>query len=254
VNPVVNHSRIDNLVPGTQFRGVLRPPVSLTDDEVAALLNQVGYRTRPRQFALRNKAFVVVLWRAGLRLSEALALVPHDLDLGSQPTIMVNKGKGGKQRAVGIDADTALVLRYWLETREQMGFPKSGPVFPRMDGEPLSARGAQMMIERAAKRAGITKRCTPHSLRHTYAVELVKEGVPMPFIQRALGHADLSVTSRYLITIAPGEVTERLNRREWSDRTKAVGAMPESKDLGPESALVTVTGDDDWYGGRAMVG
>lgn len=244
-----------NLVPGSQFRGVRRPAVTLTDQEVAALLTAVGTNVKPAVLAERNRAFLVVIWRAGLRLREALSLTPADVDIrqDGKHTITVMQGKGAKRRVVGIDATAAVVLRHWIDVRTKVlgQPPNSGPLFCASNGAPLSARGAQMMLARAAKRAGITKRVTPHALRHTYAVELVREGIAMPYIQQALGHANLAVTSRYLSGISPGEVSDRLNRRSWSPATITAAPIPFAASDKP--AMIDSDGEDDWYGGRAMV-
>jgi integrase len=71
------------------------------------------------------------------------------------------------------------------------------------------------MLPRLAKRAGIEKRVHPHGLRHTHSAELMLEGVPVPIIQRALGHTSLATTDRYLRHIAPKDVVEAMRGRDW---------------------------------------
>lgn len=71
------------------------------------------------------------------------------------------------------------------------------------------------LLPRLAGKAGIDKRVHPHGLRHTMAFELMMEGVPVPVIQRQLGHASLATTDRYLAHLAPKDVVEAMQRREW---------------------------------------
>lgn len=72
------------------------------------------------------------------------------------------------------------------------------------------------LLPRLAARAGVTKRVHPHGLRHTLAFELMMEGVPVPIIQRQLGHASLATTQRYLDHIAPKDVIEAMQARVWA--------------------------------------
>jgi integrase len=72
------------------------------------------------------------------------------------------------------------------------------------------------LLPRLAAKVGIDKRVHPHGLRHCLAYELMMEGVPVPIIQRQLGHASLATTDRYLRTIAPSDVIEAMQRRAWA--------------------------------------
>src|SRR5215211_8122397 len=159
---------------------------------------------------IRLRALIVVLWRAGLRISEALALAEGDLEPG-RGAMLVRRGKRGRRREVGMDEWGWQRLRPWLEHRA--GLPV-GPLFCVLRGptagEPWSAASVRTQFRRLAVRAGVRRRFAPHQLRHAHAVEMAREGVSLNVIQRQLGHANLGVTSVYLQGI---EIIETVGAR-----------------------------------------
>ncbi len=187
------------------------PAEVLTGDEVRRL---IGALSDSSSLGLRNRAMITVLYRSGLRHSEALALMPKDVDLvvGS---ITVLHGKGDKRRVVGIDAGAAPILKAWNTRRNHLGFGQAEPLFCTMRGTLMSSSYLRSLLPRLAKEAGISKRVHPHGLRHTHAYELAMERVEMPIIQRQLGHTSLATTDRYLNHIAPQQVIEAIGKREW---------------------------------------
>ncbi len=200
---------MSNLRPGGN-RGQSFPAEVLTPAEVRSLMDAC------RQGALgdRNRALIAVLYRAGLRVSEALALKPQDVD-ASAGTIRVLRGKGGKARTVGVD-DTALrFLERWLVHRAERSV-SGAALFCSLSGDPLEPASVRQVLRRAASRAGIVKRVHPHGLRHTMAAELAAEGVPLPIIQGQLGHSNASVTSRYINHLSPTQVVEATRGRVWA--------------------------------------
>jgi site-specific recombinase XerD len=155
----------------------------------------------------------VVLRRAGLRISEALALAEGDLEPG-RGAMLVRRGKGGRRREVGMDEWGWQRLRAWLELRA--GLPV-GPLLCVLRGptagEPWSAPPVRTQFRRLAVRAGVRRRFAPHQLRHAHAVEMAREGVSLNVIQRQLGHANLGITSVYLEGIDAGEIIETVHGR-----------------------------------------
>ena len=141
-----------------------------------------------RPDGIRLRGVIVVLWRAGLRISEALALAETDLDR-ERGSILVRRGKGGKRREVGMDRWGWEHLEPWLELRA--GLP-AGPLFCALRGptrgRPCTAAGIRSQLRGAALTAGVRRRFAPHQLRHAHAVEMSREGVPLLVIQRQLGH------------------------------------------------------------------
>ncbi len=145
----------------------------------------------------KHKALLMTLYGAGLRLSEALALKPGDID-GRRMLIHVRLGKGaggGKDRMVKLSPRLLGLLRdYWrLKRPKNWLFPRtSDPDRPMEDGTAYRA------VVRAARRAGITKRVSPHTLRHSYATHLLDAGTDLRTIQLLLGHGNLKTTTIYL--------------------------------------------------------
>jgi site-specific recombinase XerD len=161
----------------------------------------------------RLRALIVLLWRAGLRIGEALDLQESDLD-SARGAILVRGGKGGKRREVGMDRWAWRQLEPWLRTRSL--FPIGallcvihGPTAGRR-WEPSAAR---KQLGHAAEQAGIRRRFAPHQLRHAHAIEMAHEGVPLVVIQRQLGHANLGITSIYLQGIDSAEIIDTLHGR-----------------------------------------
>ena len=192
--------------------GRKRPAEILTEDEMRRLLAACSRRAPT---GIRDRALMVVMYRAGLRVSEALDLRPADVD-ASRGTIRVLHGKGDKARTVGIDDGALAVLELWLAKRKELGINGGqSKLFCTLKGTPLSADQVRQMTRRRARNAGLEKRVHPHGLRHTYASELADDGTPVNVIQKALGHSTLSTTSIYLDHIAPAQVIERGRSREW---------------------------------------
>ena len=172
-------------------------------EEIVAVMRCAG----DTQHGLRTRALVVLLWRAGLRLSEALALAESDLD-AARGSVLVRQGKGGKRREVGMDRWAWQHLTPWLELRVELPVGALICVLRGSTrGRPWSAAAARAALRRLAERAGVRRRFAPHQLRHAHAVEMAREGVPLNVIQRQLGHANLGITSVYLQGIDNSEIS-----------------------------------------------
>ena len=178
-------------------------------EEIVAVMRRAGDRPP----GLRLRGLVVVLWRAGLRISEALALAEADLEPG-RGAMLVRHGKGGKRREVGMDDWGWQQLSPWLEFRVKLPI---GPLFCVINGptagRPWSAPAARTQFRRLAQQAAVRRRFAPHQLRHAHAVEMAREGVSLNVIQRQLGHADLGITSVYLQGIDSGEIVVVVHAR-----------------------------------------
>jgi site-specific recombinase XerD len=164
---------------------------------------------------IRNRALIVVLYRGGLRLAEALSLRPKDAD-AAKGTITVLHGKGDRRRTVGLDPAAFAILERWLETRKGLGLTGKDPLFCTLGGESLKPSYVRTLLPRLAVKAGIEKRVHPHGLRHTHAAELASEGMPTNLVQAQLGHSSLATTDRYLRHIAPTQLIDAMRRREWA--------------------------------------
>jgi site-specific recombinase XerD len=144
-----------------------------------------------------------VLWRGGLRISEALALDETDID-ERRGSLLIRHGKGDKRREAGMDQFGFEQLAAWLAHRVSL---PPGPLFCVIDGPTRGRRwaatAAREELRQLAAEAGVRRRFAPHQLRHAHAVELAREGVAVNIIQRQLGHTDLGTTSTYLQASIP---------------------------------------------------
>ena len=188
-----------------------RPPEVLTEAVVIVLIRACSARAPT---GVRNRALIAVLWRSGLRISEALALELRDIDLDAG-TLRVRHGKGDKSRTVGVDEQTAALLARWLDRRKKIGAGARAPIFCTLQGGRIDSSYVRRLLPRLARKAGIDRRVHAHGLRHTYASELAREGTAINVIRDALGHTSLAVTDRYLRDVAPTHVIDTMRARRW---------------------------------------
>jgi site-specific recombinase XerD len=190
-------------------KGQRYPADPPTVEEIIAVMRQ----TPDGRHGARLRALIVVLWRGGLRVQEALALGEHDLD-PRRGSLLVRRGKGGRRREIGMDGWGWELLAPWLGARLELPV---GPLFCIIDGptqgRSWSSAGVRVEFRRLAAQAGVRRRFAPHQLRHAHAVELAREGVPLNVIQRQLGHANLGTTSIYLQGIDAEEIIATVHAR-----------------------------------------
>lgn len=167
-----------------------RLPLYLTREEVKTLLDSITY--------LKHKALLSTIYSAGLRVSEAINLRVSDI-LSKEMKIRVRCGKRNKERYTLLSKKNLLLLReYWKEFGNKDYSPDDYLFTSRQTGAALTNRGVECAMEKAMKRAGITKKATPHTLRHSFATHLMNDGVDLVTIQALLGHSNIKSTSRYL--------------------------------------------------------
>lgn len=183
-----------------------RPPEILRDDEIRLLLNACSHKAPTGK---RNRALLAVMWRTGLRIGEALALKPRDVDLAAG-VIHVLHGKGDKARRIGMDPGVCALVARWMDVR-----PRSEWLFCTLTGHELRQDYVRHLMRRLKAKTGVEARCHPHALRHTFAAEMVRE-VPISVLRDMLGHGSLAVTDAYLRTVAPAEVIDAMRSREWA--------------------------------------
>ena len=188
------------------------PAHPLTPAEAEGLLRACGNSRSGR----RNRALLVLLYRAGLRCSEALGLDLADLRVttgGAVIRVRQPKGfyRGTPPRELGLDAKAAAMLQAWLELRGTW----PGPVFRTRSGRQVTASYVRQLLPRLGRRAGIGRRVHPHALRHTFARQLYEEGHGLVEIMLALGHTKLSTTQTYLRHIGATEVVAITMGRQW---------------------------------------
>jgi integrase len=188
-------------------KGMRYPADPPTIEQIVTVMRHAGDGVHGR----RLRGLIVVLWRAGLRISEALALAGADLD-PRRGSLLVRRGKG--RREVGMDDWAWEQLEPGLRSRVELPV---GPLFCVVNGpthrRPWSAGAARSELRRVAREAGVRRRFAPHQLRHAHAVEMAREGVPLIVIQRQLGHTNVGITSISLQGIDNAEIIDTVHAR-----------------------------------------
>ncbi len=179
----------------------IRPPVARPDqiqpfhqDQIKKLLDAARLSPHPA----RNEAILMFLLDTGARASEVCSLRVADLDLDGRRCRVL--GKGNKHRNVFFGASTTKVLwRYLSEHPREPDAPLFAADSGRAAGEPLTRSGLLQLIHRLGEKAGLdTVRCSPHTFRHTFAVEFLRAGGNVFTLQQLLGHTSLTMTNRYV--------------------------------------------------------
>lgn len=171
-------------------KGLPRP---VTPDEALNLAETVDEDASEGWIGTRDRAVLLLLYGAGLRISEALSLTGSDLPLGDR---LVITGKGRKQRVVPILPIVSQGISAYVK---QCPWPigKGDPVFRGAKGGPLSQGMVQKAMARARQSLGLPATATPHALRHSFATHLLGAGVDLRSLQELLGHASLGSTQIY---------------------------------------------------------
>jgi integrase/recombinase XerD len=169
-------------------------PQVLTVPEVEKLL---AAPTLDDAMAFRDRAILELAYAAGLRVSEWIGISVKDV-LFEEQLVRVF-GKGGKERLVPMGRKAlAAIAIYLRELRPRLDRGAGrGALFLNAQGTPLSRMGAWKILRKHVKRAGISKRVTPHTLRHSFATHLLEGGADLRAVQEMLGHADISTTQIY---------------------------------------------------------
>ena len=180
-----------SLVRGPKLKRALPRPVSeaaarnlIADADEAAAAPWIG---------ARDAALITLLYAAGLRISEALALTGADRPL---PDALRVRGKGGKERIVPLLAAAREAVERYAELCPYALTP-GAPLFRAARGGAMSARMAQAVLQRLRGRLGLPSSATPHALRHAFATHLLAHGADLRAIQDLLGHESLSTTQSY---------------------------------------------------------
>lgn len=164
-------------------------PTIFSKWEIAKILNATNN--------LKHKLVLSLLYSAGLRLNEVIHLKVKDIDL-QRKTIFVREGKGGKDRISVLSEKLISDLSVFMDNRldKDILFPSNQKSDSGKE-KPLSARTVQKILSNALVKSGIRKHGTPHDLRHSFATHLLETGTDIHFIQKLLGHQNLSTTTIY---------------------------------------------------------
>lgn len=169
-----------------------RLPRPLKPEDSRQALAQVTAQAREPWVGLRDQALFTLLWGAGLRLGEALAIDRAHWPAPGQPLRVL--GKGGRQREVPVLPAVHAAIHAYLAA---CPFADVEPLFLGVRGERLNAAIAQGSLRRARRALGLPDSATPHALRHAFATDLLTAGADLRAIQELLGHQSLSTTQRY---------------------------------------------------------
>ncbi|HWP23414.1 MAG TPA: site-specific tyrosine recombinase XerD [Candidatus Binatia bacterium] len=188
---VIGENPMPKLLP---VRGPRKLPHTLSADDVRKLLAQPDGL---KPLGARDQAMLELLYGTGLRVSELVQLQTGRINF--QGNYLTVKGKGARVRAVPFGRWAREKLdRYMREVRPRLLKGKSSPfVFTNRSGKPLTRQGFWKLLRRYALGAGIEKKVTPHTLRHSFATHLLEGGADLRAVQAMLGHADISTTQIY---------------------------------------------------------
>jgi integrase/recombinase XerD len=175
-------------------QGQRKLPQTLSSADIQSLLNQPDAND---PLGARDQAMFELLYATGLRVSELVGLQTQEVNF--QGNYVIVKGKGSKVRAVPFGNYAREKLNSFMtEVRPRLLKGKTSPyIFTNRSGKPLSRQGFWKLIRRYALVAGIDKRVTPHTLRHSFATHLLEGGADLRSVQMMLGHADISTTQIY---------------------------------------------------------
>ncbi len=205
-----------------------RLPISLSASDVKRLLDQVDHSTPT---GLRNRVAVELMLRCGLRVGEVSSLRRQDIDWDNGQ-IAVRSGKGAKDRMVPADPGTLTWLRRWDQERNGhaqffLHTIKQGRT------RQFSVRGIQGAVKKYVRRAELDAdpdNVTPHTLRHTYATQLLDEGFSIREVQELLGHERIETTEIYT-HVTNGDLRRKIAERQPLDGQRSLNGQPGAQEL-----------------------
>ena len=185
---------------------VRRLPKIISHEDVRKLLKEPN---RKAPTGLRNYCMIVIMYRAGLRVSEVVGekgLLCNQIDFKNGQIRVI--GKGDKERLIPLEPWVMDTLEAWKKIK-----PKNTKYFfCTLEGKPINRRYVNAMLERYSKRAGI-ELVNPHALRHTYATDLLEDSFNIREVQQVLGHAHLNTTMIYT-HVNPTELRNKIRSRK----------------------------------------
>lgn len=196
-------------------KGKTYPAEVLTPGEITAIF---GATPKTGPTGKRDRALLSVLM-CGLRIAEALALLPKDVDPGAG-TVAILRGKGHKRRTIGVPPETLAYLDVWMAERARLDLNGRHPLFCVVAGP---SRGRRMgasawrdTLKRYARKADVDRRVTPHTFRHTCAFTMhVIQGLPLKVVQMHLGHSHAGTTDRYVSHLGAKDIVAAGRGYAW---------------------------------------
>lgn len=170
-------------------------PDVLSVEEIESIITRPGRNT---PLELRNSAILELLYSCGLRVSELTSLLVNDIDL--QSGLMKATGKGSKERLVPVGEEALEVISKYLSEARHIFQKKditSRKLFLNRSGKGLSRQAVWKLIKQYCRDAGVNKKVTPHTFRHSFATHMIERGADLRSVQMLLGHSDISTTQIY---------------------------------------------------------
>ena len=225
-------------------------PKCIGFSDVKRLLDQVDHSTPS---GLRNRVAIELMLRCGLRVGEVSSLRRQDIDW-DKGRITVRAGKGGKDRMVPADSGTITWLRRW--DKERNGHAQTFlHTIKRGTTRPFSVRGIQNALKKYVRRADLDaapEDVTPHTLRHTYATQLLDEGFSTRHIQRLLGHKRVDTTEIYT-QVTDADLEKKISERQPLDGQRSLNGQPDAKHLELARLLTALPAAEMEKLGQALV-
>lgn len=161
-----------------------------------AEMEKILQTPKPKNAAgIRDRALLELLYATGMRVSEVVNLRRDDVNLES--AFLKCRGKGGKERIVPLGQVAIDFLRLYLKKMARAPLPSNEFIFTARKAKPLTRQRVWQLIRRYARLAGIQKKITPHTFRHSFATHLLERGADLRIVQELLGHADIATTQIY---------------------------------------------------------
>lgn len=169
-------------------------PETLSFEEVERLLKMPDTN---HPLGLRDSAMIELLYATGVRVSELISLTLNDINL--EVGYIISFGKGSKERIIPLGEEASLKLQGYLSSSRPLIIKdkESKELFINRQGNKMTRQGFWKIIKKYARAAGIVKKISPHSLRHSFATHLLEGGADLRSVQKMLGHADISTTQIY---------------------------------------------------------
>src|SRR3989441_7822691 len=193
----------EGLIPGNPTEGLTSPrvgktlPKAISPNEVDELLEQPARKSTPE--AKRDRAMLELLYATGMRVTELVSLDVENLHLDPRNGYVRCLGKGANERSIPIHIHAVEALEAYLEeSRAFMVRNKDEhALFVNRRGDRLTRQGFWLILKGYAKAANLSKDITPHTLRHSFATNMLRGGMPLRNVQEMLGHANISTTQVY---------------------------------------------------------
>ena len=205
-----------------------RPPEPVSRENVVKLMAKLSSGNK-HFFKMRLRALIILWYRAALRITESIDLMPRDI-LWDLNRVRVRHGKGDVPRVVGMDPASFTALREYQESRRKRlgGDYPDLPFICTAQRKPMCRRTAGLTLESAVKSLELEGRVYPHGFRHSCAFEMAMDGVPVPVISKHLGHANISTTQYYIDHLGNFDAAIYAMNRDWG------GVVPGIEDPKPK--------------------